>query len=94
MVREHQFNDLGWCTHCGAASVEKLRERYGDSPKLAGEDGRLCVQRPNPAPEPRRRTYASEDFDAIAVRVEELRRIAVTDTDEPELEYPPPPPPA
>ena len=33
-----------------------------------------CIDRPDPAPEPRRRVSAMEDVDTISARIEELRR--------------------
>lgn len=66
LAREHSFppadgSGRKWCLHCGA-----LWHAQMDA---------TCVARAVAlAPEPARRTYASEDFDAISARIIELKR--------------------
>jgi hypothetical protein len=60
LVQKHEFIE-GWCKHCGAKEQNTLQ---------------TCLQRAisinDMAPEPMRRTYASEDWSAIHTRIGEL----------------------
>lgn len=63
MIRQHEVVDTR-CKHCGAVNPTELE---------------TCIMRSGPAsamvmPEPARREYAIEDFDAIGARLAELRR--------------------
>lgn len=68
MTREHEFNDIDRCVHCGALRFEKLQERRRNAGQTVPQtDDRQCVTRSEPRmPEPKRRQYACEDADFIA----------------------------
>lgn len=77
-IAQHEWNDIGWCVHCGCASWERVREwhqKRGDLHKLPAEDTRGCDPRRLVvlAPEPRRRDLAHEDAEAIGKRLLELK---------------------
>lgn len=73
-VREHSFNDLGWCVHCGAATWERIANRLRQSNQHVPEtDERECLWRDAPAPIPEGpRILACEDQDFIADRLRAL----------------------
>ena len=59
-MRQHEFVDERWCKWCCA---------------LRSQNATLtCVERPDtaPAPEPKRRVFAVDDFDAIRAAREAL----------------------
>ena len=81
-IREHVWV-ADKCIICGANSWAKVRAQA----VLAGKgdpgvtDERQCLERENYisglCPEPARRQFASEDFDTIGARLEEIRAEAV-----------------
>ena len=69
MFAEHVWVD-GWCVTCGASEAG-----YNATIMAGGESTCLWTDETKPAavrPEPERRVYASEDFDAIGERMREL----------------------
>lgn len=75
MMQEHEFSE-GWCLHCGASEA-------GCTQVAAEGNTSTCNARADTVnalrPEPARRVYASEDFDAIGERMRELEAERVDD---------------
>lgn len=74
-VREHEYNDIGRCVHCGAATWEQVVEWLkARNHKVPDTDERLWRWREKPAPPRiRMRPPAHEDAAVISVRLVELR---------------------
>lgn len=69
MTREHEYMPVTadgkrWCKHCGSMLHTRILQ--------------TCIERVSPGgllmPEPARRSWAYEDFDAIGARLIELRK--------------------
>jgi hypothetical protein len=77
-IREHIFLPGGKCMICGATRIELLASQLGKTD--APEDQRSCLLREDwggkQRPEPARRTYAHEDFDAIQAAMIAIREAA------------------
>ncbi len=87
IIREHEFDRLGWCVHCGIASPAKLAEiaakknaarEPGTTPEVVAPLTALCLPRDTGklAPAPARRTFACNDVATISARLAELRKEA------------------
>lgn len=75
-IRQHEWNQFGWCVHCGAAIWERVRAWYdGRATILPKEDTRQCIERDSRAirPEPTRREFACEDAETISARMTGIR---------------------
>ena len=68
-IRQHTASPSGRCLWCGAAQAES--GGWGERTCIERDDG---ITASEIRPEPARRQFAFEDFDAIGGRVAELKR--------------------
>jgi hypothetical protein len=69
-VQEHEFDAADVCIHCHATRCNVANSLGALEMKPITCSGRWIDQ---PAPEPRRRISAADDFDGIGARLKELR---------------------
>lgn len=92
LVREHQWNEIGRCIHCGQARWEQVLLWFQQRMQTAPEsDTRLCRWRRAEAlrPEPVARNWSCEDVAAIAARLAELATAMLAALNRPEGDVPP-----
>lgn len=78
LVQQHEFNDIGRCSHCGMLEWARVVEQYrraGKNLDSGATDTRRCVERlfEKLRPEPARRPLACEDADTIGAAIETIR---------------------
>lgn len=90
-IREHYWiNDR--CLFCGAIALATLRAQAALAGKTAPTeaDERQCIEREDYvgslAPEPKRRQYALDDYEAISARMAELAKERLLGEPEPQMD--------